>query len=43
MALSEVRHTETYHLSTFRLVRDEDGNLGIRAIGDTPTTYANSI
>ena len=32
MALSEVRHTETYHLSNFRLVKDDDGNFGIRAI-----------
>ena len=43
MALSEVRNTETYHLSSFRIVRDDDGNFGIRAIGDIPITYANSI
>ena len=43
MALSEVRNTETYHLSSFRLVKDDDGNFGVRAIGDIPTTYANSI
>ena len=41
MNLSEVRNTETYYLSDFKLVRDDEGNFGIRATGEFPSISIN--
>lgn len=39
--LSETRNTEVYSLSDFRIVKDDNGNLGIRAIGEFPILVLN--
>ena len=43
MKLSEVRNTETYYLSDFKLVRDDEGNFGIRAIGEFPAFSMDAV
>ena len=39
--LSEIRNTEEYNLSDFRIVKDDNGNFGIRAIGEFPLLNIN--
>ena len=43
MNLSEVRNTETYYLSDFKLVRDDEGNFGIRATGEFPAFSMDAV
>lgn len=43
MNLSEVRNTETYYLSDFKLVRDDKGNFGIRATGEFPAFSMDAV
>lgn len=43
MNLSEVRNTETYYLSDFKLVRDGEGNFGIRATGEFPAFSMDAV
>lgn len=43
MNLSEVRNTETYYLSDFKLVKDDEGNFGIRATGEFPAFSMDAV
>ena len=43
MNLSEVRNTETYYLSDFKLVRDDEGNFGIRSTGEFPAFSMDAV